>query len=168
MAGVGFDNALHYRAYPGSFIGRQVAFYHVRFSDMRNSDGKLDQAHFRKAVQVIQEGCEVMWVSVPYVSNSYGAFQVMLAYDTANTDPQNGDDIATRLNAALGDSNIVFRREYLVGGSGYAMGFVDENTYLTYLDDNYAKTELSDGTMVPDVFTGVEQDELVEKFLDWM
>ena len=167
MAGIGFDNAPHYRAYPGSFIGRAIAFFHVRFSDMRNSAGKLDQANFRKAIRVIQEGCEIMWVSVPYVSNSYGAFQVMVSYDTANTDPFNGDDIATRLNAALGDSNIVFRREYLVGSN-----FFNEDDFLDYCDTNYATEPLvlanGDTVNVPVVFTGVEQDEFVKKYLAWI
>jgi hypothetical protein len=160
MAGIGFDNAPNYRAYPGSFIGRAIAFYHVRFSDMRNSDGKLDQANFRKAVQVIQEGCEVMWVSVPYVSNSYGAFQVMVSYDTANTNPLNGDDIATRLNAALGDSNIVFRREYLVGSNWYTEDDSGDN-FFNYCNSNYAK----DDNGIPMVFSGVEQDEFTVKYI---
>ena len=149
----------HYRAFPGSFIGRQIAYFHVRFSDLRDGDGKLDVANFKTAVTAIQSGLEVLWTSVPYISDSYGAFQVAVAYDTANTDPQNGDSIQAALRAALGDGNIVFRREYLVGSNWYT-----ENDFLDYCDSNYAK----DANGVPVVFAGVEQDEFTVKYLDWV
>ena len=152
---------VHYQAYPGSFVGRQLAFYHVRFADMRNGDGKLDQENFRKALQVIQKGFEIMWVSVPYISNSWGAFQVMVSYDTGNEFPQNGDSIQTSLRNALGDGNIVFRREYLVGGSGNGLGFVPESDFIEYCDANYVK----DANGVPQVYSGVEQDEFTVKYI---
>jgi len=156
MAGIGFEYAPHYKAHPGSFIGRQVAYFHVRFADLRNSDGKLDYDHFRKAVTVIQTGVEILWTSVPYVSDSYGAFQVAVSYDTANELPQNGDSIQNALQAALGDGNIVFRREYLVGSNWYV-----ENDFITYCDSNYAK----DTNGIPVVFSGVEQDEFTAKYI---
>jgi hypothetical protein len=145
----------HYRAFPGSFIGRQIAYFHVRFSDLRDGDGKLDVAHFKTALTVVQQGVEVLWTSVPYVSDSYGAFQVAVSYDTANVSPQNGDDIQAALRAALGDGNIVFRREYLVGSNWYT-----EDDFLSYCDSNYAK----DANGVPVVFSGVEQDEFTVKY----
>jgi hypothetical protein len=163
MSGIGFENAPHYRAYPGSFVGRQLAFFHVRFADMRNSDGKLDQTNFRKAVQVIQTGFEIMWVSVPYVSNSWGAFQVMVSYDTGNEFPQNGNSIQDLLRAELSDGNVVFRREYLVGGSGNGLGFADQDTFLSYVDSMYVK----DDNGIPQVFQGVEQDELTVNYIAW-
>jgi hypothetical protein len=164
MAGIGFELAPHYKAYPGSFIGRALAFYHVRFSDMRNSDGKLDYSNFRKAIQTIQTGVEIIWVSVPYVSDSWGAFQVLVAIDTANPNPQDGDSIQDALRNALNDGNIVFRREYLVGGSSNGLGFADENDFLDYVDANYVKDENG----IPQVFTGVEQDELAVKYQAWL
>jgi hypothetical protein len=156
MAGIGFELAPHYKAHPGSFIGRQIAYFHVRFSDLRNSDGKLDYDHFRKAVTVLQTSLEVLWTSVPYVSNSYGAFQVAVSYDTANEFPQNGASIQAALNTALGDSNIVFRREYLVGSNWYV-----ESDFIEYCDSNYVKDENG----IPVVFNGVEQDEFAAKYV---
>lgn len=151
--------AVHRKAYPGSLIGRAIAYFHVRFADMRNSDGKLDQENFRLAVQAIQTGVEILWMSVPYVSDSYGAFQVAVSYDTANIDPQNGDSIQDLLQSALDDGSIVFRREYLVGSNWYT-----EDNFLDYCDINYVK----DTNGVPQVFTGVEQDEFTVKYLAWV
>lgn len=152
MAGIGFENAPHYKAYPGSFTGRQLAFWHVRFADFRTDENKMDWEKFRKAIQVIQTAMEVHWVSVPYVSNSYGAIQIMTSYDTANPTPQNGDDVQTQLRAVLDDGGIVFRREYMVGSNWYTEA--DFATYITggEFDD-------ADGNVV--VFgRGVEQDEV--------
>ncbi len=148
----------HYRPFPGSMIGRAIAYYHVRFSDMRDGSGKLDVAHFQTAIRAIQQNVEVLWISVPYVSDSYGAFQIAVSYDTANTEPYNGDDIQTSLRNALGDGNIVFRREYLVGSNWYV-----ENDFIEYCDSNYAK----DVNGVPVVFTGVEQDEFTVKYINY-
>lgn len=155
MAGIGFENAPHYKAHPGSLIGRAIAYFHVRFSDLRDGNGKLNETNFRLAVQTIQTGMEILWTSVPYVSDSYGAFQVAVSYDTANTDPQNGASIQTALNTALGDSGIVFRREYLVGSNWYV-----ESDFIEYCDSNYVKV---DG--IPQVFNGVEQDEFAAKYV---
>jgi hypothetical protein len=159
MAGIGFENAPHYKAHPGSYIGRQIAYFHVRRSDMRNSDGKLDAENFRLAVQAIQTGLEILWVSVPYISDSWGAFQVAVSYDTANTLPQNGSSIEQLLNDTLNDSNIVFQREYLVGSNWYV-----ENDFLSYCDTHYVK----DDNGIPQVFNGVEQDEFAAKYLAWL
>lgn len=150
---------VHLQAFPGSLIGRAIAYYHVRFADMRNSDGKLDQENFRTAVQTIQTGAEILWMSVPYVSDSYGAFQVALSGDTANLDPQNGNSIQTALQNALDDGSIVFRREYLVGSNWYT-----EDDFLDYCDNNYVK----DTNGVPQVFTGVEQQEFAVKYANWL
>lgn len=158
MAGIGFDNALHYKAYPGSYIGRQIAFYHFRFADT-NNDGVFDQGVFRKAMQVIQTGLEVMWASVPYVSDNYGAFRVMVSYDTANPEPQNGDSIQTQLQNVLEDGNIVFRREFMMGGN-----WMTQDDFLSYVDSNFAKDENG----IPVVYTGVEQDELAQLYLAWV
>jgi hypothetical protein len=141
-------------------IGRAIAYYHVRFSDMRDGAGKLDVAHFQTAIRAIQQNVEIMWISVPYVSNSYGAFQIAVSYDTANEFPQNGASIQDALRAALGDGNIVFRREYLVGSSWYTEDNSGDN-FFAYCDANYAK----DANGVPVVFTGVEQDEFIVKYL---
>ena len=51
MAGIGFENAPHYKAYPGSFIGRQIAFFHVRFVDTNAGsygDPAFDYTNFRQ------------------------------------------------------------------------------------------------------------------------
>jgi hypothetical protein len=148
----------HYRPFPGSMIGRAIAYYHVRFSDLRDGDSKLDVAHFQTAVRAIQQNVEIMWISVPYVSNSYGAFQIAVSYDTANVSPQNGNDIQAALRAALDDGNIEFRREYLVGSNWYT-----EDDFLSYCDANYAK----DANGTPIVFSGVEQDEFAVKYMIW-
>lgn len=162
MAGIGFNNALNYKAFPGGNIGRQVAFYHVRFADMSDG-GALDGNNFRTALQVIQEGCELMWASTPYVSEGYGAIQVMVANDTANVYPSNGnaDDIQQRLRNALDDGNIVFRREYLVGSN-----FFDSVGFFEYCEGKFAIKTI-DGVDVPQVFTGPEQDEFTVNYINW-
>jgi hypothetical protein len=155
---------VHYQAYPGTQGGRQLAFYHVRFSDMRDGDGKLDQENFRIALQTIQQGFEIWWVSVPYVSNNWGGFQVLVSADTGNEYPQDGDSIQDALRNALDDGNIVFRREYLVGGSSNGLGFADEDTFMSYVDSNYVK----DANGVPQVFAGVEQQDFAVRYAAWL
>ena len=146
---------VHYQSFPGSLIGRAIAYYPVRFADMRNGDGKLDQEHFRKAVQTIQTSAEILWISVPYISDNYGAFQVAVSIDTLNEFPHNGNSIQDALRAVLSDGNIVFRREYLVGSNWYV-----ESDFIEYCDSNYVK----DINGIPMVFTGVEQLEFAAKY----
>ena len=150
MAGIGHDynDGSHYRSYPGTLIGRAAEFYHVRFADLK--DGTIVHwENFRIALSVIQTGMEVMWVSAPYVSNSYGAFQVMVAADTANISPQNGDTIQAQLRTALEDGDIIFRREHMAGSNWYTdSDFVDYVVNSNYFPDNV-------------VYAGVEQDALV-------
>jgi len=89
MAGIGYNKAPNYKAYPGSFIGRQIGFYEIKHIDtnaINVYNGKLDTENFRLAIQTIQLQAEILFIGTPAVSNSWGRFIVGLAVDTANTD----------------------------------------------------------------------------------
>jgi hypothetical protein len=128
MAGIGFENAPHYTAYPGSFIGRQIGFFSVRHVDTNAGNGAnpvLDSANFRLAIQAIQQHAEVLFIGNPTVSNSWASFIVGLSVDTAN----DGDNLAGNTNMmaetietalrnvpSLNDNNdAVFERRFLFG-----------------------------------------------------
>jgi hypothetical protein len=43
------------------------------------------------------------------------------------------------------------------------IGFADQDTFLSYVDSNYVK----DDNGIPQVFQGVEQDELTVNYIAW-
>ena len=79
--------AVHRKAYPGSFIGRQIAFYAVRHVDLNAGNGVnpvLDSENFRLAINAIQTQAEILFIGNPTVSNSWASFIVGIAQDTIN------------------------------------------------------------------------------------
>ena len=107
MAGIGYSNAPNYKAYPGSFIGRQIGFYEIKHFDtnaINVYNGKLDTENFRLAIQTIQLQAEILFIGTPAVSNSWGRFIVGLAVDTATNPPAfTGDNgMAQTIATALG------------------------------------------------------------------
>jgi hypothetical protein len=173
MAGIGFENAKNYKAYPGSFIGRQIGFFEVKHVDTNagnSSNYQLDTNNFRLAIQTIQLQAEVLFVGTPVVSNGYGRFIVGLAVDTAN--PANPDDLAaleqsnqmaqdiqTALRAvpALNDHNdAVVNRIYLYGDYNADGGF-------KYTSDFISAIVSSTSTSYVGFAQGsVEQNELIK------
>ena len=128
MAGIGFENAPHYKAYPGNFIGRQIGFFAVRHVDTNAGNGSnpvLDATNFRLALQAIQQHAEVLFVGNPTVSNSWASWIVGLAVDTANDGPNlslNTNSMAETIQTALravpslnDNNNAIFERRWLFG-----------------------------------------------------
>jgi len=156
--------AVHYDAFPGSFIGRQIAYFHVRFVDTNAStvgDPAFDYTNFRLAVQAIQTQAEILWTGTPWISNGYGAFMVALSYDTAN-DGNNltgntnsmAETIQSILRTVLDDGDVQFVRKWAVGSNWY-----DQGDYVDYVTNNGQ----FDHTTVNNVYGhgSVEQDELI-------
>jgi len=122
--------AVHRKAYPGSFIGRQIAFYAVRHVDLNAGNGPdpvYDSENFRLAIQAIQTQAEILFIGNPTVSNSWASFIVGIAQDTANDgndtvgnikDNPMSDTIRTILRSipSLNDNNDAeFDRRWLFG-----------------------------------------------------
>ena len=86
-SGIGYSKT--YQAYPGSQIGRQIAFYKIRHVDTNSgpayggSGAVYDYRNFTKAMQAIQTVAEIITVGTPSVANSWSYWVVGLAYDTA-------------------------------------------------------------------------------------
>lgn len=163
MAGIGFENAKHYKAYPGSFIGRAIAYYHVRLVDTNAASygsPEFDYTNYRLAIQAIQTQAEILWVGTPFISNSYGAFMVALSHDTAN-DGSNTDGgandkavtIQSILRTVLDDSNAEVIRKWAVGSNWY-----DQGDYVNYVTTNNQFTE-NNQVYAPG---SVEEDELLQ------
>jgi hypothetical protein len=169
MAQISNPNA---KAYPGSFIGRQVGFFEVRHIDtneINQSNGKLDTTNFRLAIQTIQLQAEILFIGTPVVSNSWGRFIVALAVDTAN--PANpadlsalnqsnnmAQDIQTALRAvpALNDNNnAVCTRLYLWGDRS-------DGAFKTASDFATAIVASTGTTYTGFASGSVEQNELVQ------
>ena len=168
MAGIGFENAPNYKVYPGSFIGRQMAFYKVGHVDLNAgglNDPALDNVNFRLAIQTIQQHAEIMFIGNPTVSNSYAQFIVAIAQDTANDGNDTignikNNDLAETIEAALrnvdalnGSSNATFERRWVFGSA-----FQSTNEYLTSITESWQNNTLD----APETFApgSVEQNEL--------
>jgi hypothetical protein len=167
MAGIGFANATHYKAYPGSFIGRQIGFFAVRHVDTNAGNGPnpvYDTENFRLALQAIQQHAEILFVGNPTVSNSWASFIVGLSVDTAN----DGDNLmgntnmmaetiqdALRAVDSLNDNNdAIFERRWLFGTN-----LVTTGNFLTDITEGLQGGTLADAeTFAPG---SVEQDELI-------
>ena len=172
MAGIGYAAAPHYKAYPGSFIGRQIGFYkigHVDLNAENSYHGRLDSENFRLAIQTIQTQAEILFIGTPVVSNQWGRFIVGLSVDTANTNApvfEGDNSMAVTLQnllravSSLNDnSNLAtVERLWLYGDELVNFGYLDSaivaNTSTTY-------TGFAEGS--------VEQNELIQldpTFLD--
>ena len=168
MAGIGFANAANYKAYPGSFIGRQIGFFAVRHVDTNAGNGGspvYDIENFRLALQAIQQHAEILFVGNPTVSNSWASFIVGLSVDTAN-DGNNlmgntnmmAETIQQALRAvpSLNDNNdALFERRWLFGTE-----LVTTGNYLTDVTHGLQGGTLTNAeTFAPG---SVEQDELIQ------
>jgi hypothetical protein len=169
MAGIGYSNAPHYRAYPGSFIGRQIGFYEIKHIDtnaLNISNGKLDTENFRLAIQTIQLQAEILFIGTPVVSNQWGRFIVGLSVDTANTDAPvfTGDNgMAITLQALLrnvpqlndNSNQAVVTRLYLWG---------DRSDGPFYTESEFASAIVANTstTYVGFAEGSVEQNELIQ------
>jgi hypothetical protein len=142
----------HRNSWPGSFIGRQIAFFRVRHLDTKNGDGYFDYDNFSVAVRIIQTQAEVIWVGVPTIRDNWGSFVVAVSYDTANNagDGPTAKTIEYLLQQWDGDA--LFTRVYAVGQDWY-----EENDYLNYIDGNFDQT--NGATPVVYGHGSVEQDE---------
>jgi len=170
MAGIGYSNAPNYKAYPGSFIGRQIGFYEIKHVDLNvsqdNSYRCLDTERFRLAIQTIQLQAEILFIGTPYVSDNWSRFVVGLAVDTANTDAPvfTGDNgMAVTLQTLLqnvpslnDNSNMAtVTRYYLFGGN--QDGFMKtESDFVSAITANTSTTYTGFAT------GSVEQNELIE------
>jgi hypothetical protein len=174
MAGIGYSNAPHYKAYPGSFIGRQIGFFEIKHIDTNagnSSNYELDTTNFRLAIQAIQLQAEILFIGTPVVSNNWGRFIVGLSVDTAN--PANPDDltalnqsnsmaqdIQTALRAVpqLNDNsnNAVCTRLFLYGDR-------DDGPLLTFSEFTSAIVSSTSTSYVGFAEGSVEQNELIEK-----
>lgn len=132
----------HYVAFPGSFIGRQIAFYHVRFVDTNaNTYGspEFDYTNFRKIVNIIQSQAEILWMGVPWISNGYGAFMVAVSHDTANNDGSTDNNANAKTIQELlqvFDNDAEFVRKFAVGSDWY-----DTSSFVSYVTNNNQFTE---------------------------
>ena len=170
MAGIGYNNAPNYKAYPGSFIGRQIGFYEIKHADLNvfqdNSHRRLDTERFRLAIQTIQLQAEILFIGTPYVSDNWSRFVVGLAVDTANTNAPvfSGDNgMAMTLQDLLRNvpslndngNDAIVTRYYLFGGN--QDGFMkNESDFLSAITANTTTsyTGFASGS--------VEQNELIE------
>jgi len=99
MAGIGFNNAPHYKVSPGWFVGRELQWLKIKRFDDNN--GGLDNAVIQQVVNVLQRHAEVFFVGEPHVSDNWGKFMVLVALNTFN-DGSNTDsngNVQTNPNA---------------------------------------------------------------------
>lgn len=82
-AGIGFENAPHYKVSPGWFVGRELQWLKIKRFDDR-VDGMLDDAAIQTVVNIIQRHGEVFFVGEPHVSDNWGKFMVLVALNTFN------------------------------------------------------------------------------------
>lgn len=144
----------HYTSFPGSFIGRQIAFFHVRFVDTNaGSYGspEFDYENFSTAVRIIQSQAEIIWMGVPWISNGYGAFMVAVSYDTANNAGEGNTASTIEELLQVWDNDAEFVRKFAVGSDWY-----DTSSFVSYVTNN------NQFTTANNVFGSgtAEQDEL--------
>jgi hypothetical protein len=138
----------HRYAFPGSFIGRQIAFFRVRLLDLKNNAGKIDYENFTTALRIVQSQAELIWVGVPTVRDNYASVTVAVSYDTTNNE---GNGPTARTIQSLlqdWDGNAEFTRVWMVG-----QDLFEENTYLDYIDANW------DTTTTPNVYGSGSPDQ---------
>jgi hypothetical protein len=150
----------HRNAYPGSFIGRQIAFFRVRFADTKDGSGKIDYDNYSTYLQIIQQQAEVILAGVPRVADTWGTFIVGVAFDTANTEAN--QSLARTITSLLQDfdGDAEFTRVWMVKNEWY-----EANDYLDYIDNNWPHT----GSEIPNVYGhgSAEQEEFINMWINW-
>jgi hypothetical protein len=145
----GFDPAPGHRwSFPGSYIGRQIAYFRVRFADTKN-DGTIDYNNYSTYLRIIQTQAELILAGVPRVAENWGTFIVGLAYDTANNAGDGMGKTITQLLQTF-DNDAQLTRVWMVKDL-----WMEESDYLDYIDANW------DTTKTPNVYGhgSPEQDE---------
>lgn len=141
--------AVNYTAYPGSFIGRQIAYFRVRFADTKNGT-TIDYENYTTYIRIIQTQAELILAGVPRVADNWGTFIVGLAYDTANNDGTGA--LASTITELLQefDGDALLTRVWMVKDL-----WMEEGDYLDYINANW------DTTTTPNVYGHgtAEQDE---------
>ena len=167
-SGIGYKAT--YQAYPGSVIGRQLAFYQIRHVDTNAGpaygDGAVyDYRNFTYAIQAIQTVAEIMTVGAPSISNSWSQWIVGLAYDTATPaselsamDNQMANTIQDALRAipALNDNeNATVTRVFMFGTD-----WLDAADYVDAISHSQGRNDLLP-TPVDFAPGSVEENELI-------
>jgi hypothetical protein len=168
-SGIGYKST--YQAYPGSQIGRQIAFYKIRHVDTNagpvygSSGAVYDYRNFTYAMQAIQTVAEIITIGTPSVSNSWSQWIVGLAYDTATpaneltmADNQMANTIQAALRAipALNDNEPATVERVFIFGSG----FVNTSDFLYDIAHSQANSNLLP-TPVDFAPGSVEENELI-------
>jgi hypothetical protein len=167
-SGIGYNTT--YQAYPGSVIGRQLAFYKIRHVDTNagpayGSGAVYDYRNFTYAIQAIQTVAEIMTVGAPSISNSWSLWIVGLAYDTAtpaselsSIDNQMANTIQDALRAipALNDNeDATVERVFMFGND-----WLNASDYVHAISHSQARDELLD-TPIDFAPGSVEENELI-------
>jgi len=138
----------HRWSFPGSYIGRQIAYFRVRFADTKN-DGTIDYDNYSTYLRIIQTQAELILAGVPRVAENWGTFIVGLAYDTANNAGDGMGQTITELLQTF-DNDAQLTRVWMVKDE-----WMEESDYLDYIDSNW------NTTTTPNVYGhgSPEQDE---------
>ena len=117
---------IHGYVSPGSFIGREIKFYKVKFADTKlgtggGYGGVLDQDNFDSIFTTIQTHAEVFYIGNPTKHDTQGAMMVGVALTTLNDGSSTPGEIANlvnnlsetvtaalRANTFLNDNDIAF------------------------------------------------------------
>ena len=150
----------HRWSFPGSYIGRQIAYFRVRFADTKN-DGTIDYDNYSTYLRIIQTQAELILAGVPRVAENWGTFIVGLAADTANNDANQpmAQTITDLLQMFDGDAQLT--RVWMVKDEWFEL-----EEYLGYIDSNWPA---SGSNLAPNVYGHgtPEQDELELLWADY-
>jgi hypothetical protein len=121
MAGIARVNG---KVSPGSFIGREIKFYKVKFADTKlgtsgGYGGVLDQANFDSIITTVQTHAEIFYIGTPTKHDELGQMMVGIALDTLNDGNDTVGNVsdndlsetvteALRANTFLNDNDIAF------------------------------------------------------------
>ena len=150
----------HRYAFPGSYIGRQIAYFRVRFADTKNGTGEIDYDNYTTYLRIIQDQAEIILAGVPRVADTWGTFIVGVSIDTANNDANQdkAKTITTLLQAF--DNDAEFTRVWMVKDL-----WMEENDYLDYIDSNWPHPD----STIPNVYGSgsPDQDEFNVLWNNW-
>lgn len=95
---------IHGNVSPGSFIGREVVWYKVKFADTKlgtsgGYGGVLDQDNFDSIFTTVQTHAEVFYIGTPTKNDTQGQMMVGVAINTLNDGSSTPGEIANLTNA---------------------------------------------------------------------
>jgi hypothetical protein len=169
-SGIGYKAT--YQAYPGSQIGRQLAFYKIKHVDTNSgpvygsSGAVYDYRNFTYAIQAIQTVAEIMTVGAPTISNSWSHWIVGLAYDTATPASELSDmdnQMANTIQAALRAIPALNDNEYATVERVFMFGeeWLNASDYVDAIAHSQANNNLLP-TPVDFAPGSVEENELIQ------